>query len=252
MMVFGVVRRVALMGVLFFAVAAQAEMREDAHNPDPWEGFNRKVFAFNEFLDRYLVKPVAKTYRYVTPSRLEDGVDNFFYNAVEIRTILNDLAQLKIKQAGQDTLRFVVNSTVGVVGFIDVGSRIGLDRHDEDFGQTLGYWGVGSGPYLMLPFLGPKTLRGSIGIYPDSQLTALRAIDHNRTQLEVTVLGGVAKRAELMQQEAHIIGDRYTFIREAYLQRRAYLVNDGLVGDVFGDEDEFDEDFDNESFDDFE
>jgi len=246
MMVFGVVRQVALMCLLFFAVTVQAENLEQAHNSDPWEGFNRKIFAFNEFIDRYFLKPVAKTYRFVTPDRLEGGVDNFFYNAVEIRTILNDLAQLKVKQAGQDTLRFVVNTTIGVGGFIDVGTRIGLDRHDEDFGQTLGYWGVSSGPFLMLPFLGPKTLRGSVGIYPDSQLTALRLIDHDRTKLEVTVLGAVAKRAELMKQEKHIIGDRYTFIREAYLQRRAYLVNDGFTDDVFGDDDfdeELDEDF---------
>ena len=154
-----------LMGCLL-AGTAWAQAASPAER-DPWEGFNRAVFTFNDTLDFYVLKPVATGYDKAMPDPLQDGVTNFFNNVGEIRTIFNDLLQLKLKQAGLDTTRFIVNTTVGVFGFIDIGSRIGLDRHDEDFGQTLGYWGVGSGPYLVLPLLGPNTLRDSAGFSPD-------------------------------------------------------------------------------------
>ncbi|MEM7293776.1 MAG: VacJ family lipoprotein, partial [Pseudomonadota bacterium] len=126
---------------------------------DPWESWNRSVYSFNEGLDRLILKPVAQTYREYTPQFIQTGIGNFLSNLGDILVIINDLLQLKFEQAGQDMSRFLLNSTVGLFGFFDVASPIGLPKHDEDFGQTLGYWGVDSGPYLVLPFFGPSTLR---------------------------------------------------------------------------------------------
>ena len=215
-------------------------------NADPWESMNRKTYAFNEFIDSCCLKPVAKGYRAVTPDFLEDGFSNFFGNATEVLTIVNDLAQGKFVQGGQDTLRFIVNSTVGIAGFIDIGSRIGLEEHDEDFGQTLAVWGVGEGPFVMLPLFGPKTLLGSATLYPDSALTMLNTIDKESVKYTLGGLGIVSLRASLLDIEKLAAGDRYTFIRDAYLQRRAFLVSDGQLSDeeLF----EGDDDFDDEDF----
>ena len=223
-------------------VSAGLTAKEDA---DPWESMNRKTFAFNEFIDSCCLKPVAKGYRAVTPDFLEDGFSNFFGNATEVLTIVNDLAQGKFAQGGQDTLRFIVNSTVGIAGFIDIGSRIGLEEHDEDFGQTLAVWGVGEGPFVMLPFFGPKTLLGSATLYPDSAMTMLSTIDKESTKYGLGGLSVVVLRAGLLDLEKLAAGDRYTFIRDAYLQRRAFLVSDGQLSDeeLFGDDEFDDEDF---------
>ena len=238
--------RYALIRVLsilaLIMVSAGLSAKEDA---DPWESMNRKTFAFNEFIDSCCLKPVAKGYRAVTPDFLEDGFSNFFGNATEVLTIVNDLAQGKFAQGGQDTLRFIVNSTVGIAGFIDIGSRIGLEEHDEDFGQTLAVWGVGEGPFVMLPFFGPKTLLGSATLYPDSAMTMLSTIDKESTKYGLGGLSVVVLRAGLLDLEKLAAGDRYTFIRDAYLQRRAFLVSDGQLSDeeLFGDDEFDDEDF---------
>ena len=238
--------RYALIRVLsilaLIMVSAGLSAKEDA---DPWESMNRKTFAFNEFIDSCCLKPIAKGYRAVTPDFLEDGFSNFFGNATEVLTIVNDLAQGKFAQGGQDTLRFIVNSTVGIAGFIDIGSRIGLEEHDEDFGQTLAVWGVGEGPFVMLPFFGPKTLLGSATLYPDSAMTMLSTIDKESTKYGLGGLSVVVLRAGLLDLEKLAAGDRYTFIRDAYLQRRAFLVSDGQLSDeeLFGDDEFDDEDF---------
>ena len=226
--------------LILVMLSAGVSAKEDA---DPWESMNRKIFAFNEFMDGCCLKPVAKGYRAITPDFLEDGFSNFFGNATEVLTIVNDLAQGKFAQGGQDTLRFVVNSTVGIAGFIDIGSRIGLEEHNEDFGQTLAVWGVGEGPFVMLPFFGPKTLLGSATLYPDSAMTMLSTIDQESTKYALGGLSIVVLRAGLLDFEKLAAGDRYTFIRDAYLQRRAFLVSDGQLTDeeLFGD-DEFDDD----------
>jgi len=223
-------------------LATGVSAKEDA---DPWESVNRKTYAFNEFIDSCCLKPVAKGYRAITPDFLEDGFSNFFGNATEVLTIVNDLAQGKFAQGGQDTLRFIVNSTVGIAGFIDIGSRIGLEEHDEDFGQTLAVWGVGEGPFVMLPFFGPKTLLGSLTLYPDTALTMINTIDKESTKYTLSSLGIVSLRAGLLDIEKLAAGDRYTFIRDAYLQRRAFLVSDGQLSDeeLFGDDDFDDEEF---------
>lgn len=219
-------------------------LRTSLETPDPWENWNRKVYAFNDVADRYALKPLAKGYRYITPDPVETGVANVFSNLFEIRTIANDLLQLKFAQAASDTGRFVVNTTLGLVGIFDVASVIGLEKHQEDFGQTLGYWGVGSGPYLVLPFLGSNTVRDGIAMVPDSYLDLIpEQVDHVPTRNQLMVTRLISGRAALFTAEELITGDRYTFIRDAYLQRREFLVNDGVVEDSFGEED-FDESWD--------
>jgi len=233
------VRLLFFLCLLFVPVLAQAE--DD--NVDPWESLNRKTFAFNEFFDRYLMKPIAEGYRSITPDIVEEGVSNFFANANEVLTVVNDVAQGKFKQGGQDTLRFIVNSTVGIAGFIDVGSRIGLEKHDEDFGQTLAYWGVPDGPFLMLPFLGPKLMRDTFTILPDNELSVLNTIDDSTTRLGLTAFGFVELRARLLDVEKLSVGDKYTFMRDAYVQRRQFLIRDGALTDeeLFDDFDDFDD-----------
>ena len=226
--------------------ASAAETEAEGHPRDPWEGFNRAMFGFNDTLDFYLLKPVAKGYDKAMPDPLQDGVSNFFNNIGEIKTIFNGLLQFKFKQAGLDTTRFLVNTTVGVFGFIDIGSRIGLEQHDEDFGQTLGYWGVGSGPYLVLPLLGPNTLRDSIGLIPDDYISPYQTVDHDLTRYSIRALQVVDLRAGLLEAESLIAGDRYSFFRDAYLQRRDFLVNDGKMADDFLEDDDLFDDFDEE------
>lgn len=215
-------------------------------NPDPWEGFNRSVYRFNDFFDRYLLKPVAQGYERVTPQPVRTGIGNFFNNLGEVSTVANDLLQGKFKQAGLDSTRFLVNTTVGIVGLIDVGSRVGLTRNNEDFGQTLGYWGLDSGPYLMLPFLGPSTVRDSAGLVPEYYISPLEfVVEEHRERYILRGVDVVDTRAGLLEVEKMVAGDRYTFIREAYLQRRAFLVRDGALDDSFLDDDD-------DLFDDFE
>jgi len=228
-----------LMGLLLgFSLYANSLQAENSSERDPWEGFNRKIFVFNDTLDFYVLKPVATGYDWAMPNPLQNGVSNFFNNIGEFRTILNDLLQLKLAQAGLDTTRFLVNTTVGVFGFIDIGSRIGLDRHDEDFGQTLGYWGVGSGPYLVLPFLGPNTVRDTAGFVPDYYISPYQAIEHERTKYSLRALEVVDLRANLLELEKLVAGDRYTFFRDAYLQRRDFEVSDGKLSDDFLEDDD--------------
>ena len=227
-------------------VALSVSVGVSAEDVDPWESTNRKIFAFNDVIDKYLLKPVTVGFKAVTPDFLEDGIRNFFYNASEILTIVNALAQGKFAQSGQDTVRFFVNSTVGIAGLIDVSTRIGLERNNEDFSQTLAFWGVSEGPYLVLPILGPSTVRDAATYYPDSSFTMLNTLDHAPTRWQLYMLGVIDLRAKLLDAEVLIVGDRYTFIRDAYLQRRKFLSSDGEVSD----EDLFDDGFDDEDFDD--
>lgn len=210
---------------------------------DSWEGLNRKIFVFNETLDKYALKPVAEGYRWITPDPVEDGVSNVFSNLWELTTIANDLLQFKFGQAASDTGRFLVNSTVGLLGIFDVASHMGLEKHQEDFGQTLGYWGVESGPYIVAPLFGPFTIRDGFGRIIDGVGTdVVGYIDDVPTRNQLYGTRVVNDRAGLVEAEKLITGDRYTFIRNAYLQRRDYLVNDGVVEDDFG-EDDFDDEW---------
>jgi phospholipid-binding lipoprotein MlaA len=217
------------------------EAGQETVTADPWENFNRKIFQFNEAADRWVLKPVARGYRKITPDPVEQGVSNFYSNLWEVRNVLNDVLQWKWVQAGNDTGRFLINSTIGIAGVFDVAQHMNLERNEgEDFGQTLAVWGVDSGPYLVLPFLGPSTVRDGAAIPVDWLANPIEEIDHRSTRNSLIALGFVSARAELIQAEAFISGDRYVFIREAYLQRRNYLVNDGEVEDDFDDFGDFD------------
>lgn len=225
-----------LLMVALFAQPAAA-LNVDTRDPDPLESWNRKVYQFNYFADRFLLKPVARFYQAITPEAIDIGVTNFFRNLREPITIVNDLLQLKLGQAGKDSGRFLINSTLGLAGFFDVATNLGLPRHLEDFGQSLGYWGVGPGPYIELPLLGASTVRDAVGILPDIYASPVYYVNDETTRAAVTALRVTDLRADLLEADALITGDRYIFLRDSYLQRREALVRDGEVEDDFGDED---------------
>ncbi|WP_212629571.1 VacJ family lipoprotein [Pseudomonas sp. KB-10] len=208
-------------------------MGQAASEEDPWEGFNRPIFRFNDTLDTYALKPVAQGYRAVTPQFLEDGVHNVFGNIGDVGNLANNLLQGKLHNAGVDTGRLIFNTTFGILGFFDVAKHMGLQKNNEDFGQTLGVWGLESGPYLVIPFLGPSTVRDAAGRVPDSLLTPYPYMDHVPTRNVTRGVQVVDTRANLLQAERLISGDKYIFIRNAYLQSREYKIKDGQVEDDF-------------------
>lgn len=208
-------------------------LAQAASEEDPWESVNRPIFVFNDTLDTYALKPLAQGYQKVTPDFVQTGVHNFFSNIGDVRNLVNDLLQGKARHAGIDTSRLLFNTTFGLAGFIDVATPMGLQRNDEDFGQTLGYWGVGSGPYVMLPLLGPSTLRDAPSLIPDSYTGPYPYIDNVPVRNSIHGLDIVDTRADLLKSEKLISGDKYTFIRNAYLQNREFKVKDGQVEDDF-------------------
>jgi phospholipid-binding lipoprotein MlaA len=203
-----------------------------ADNPaDPLEPVNRKVWAFNSTADKYVLKPVAKGYVDVTPDWMREGVTNFFDNLGYPKTIINDALQAKFKDSLSDTGRFLLNSVYGIGGFIDVASRVGLDKHDEDFGQTLGRWGVGEGWFLMLPLLGPSTNRDLVGYAVGIPMNPTHYLpsDYDWLDLTLTAANIVNIRANALPADALLEQqfDTYLFIRTAYLQHRQAMVYDG-------------------------
>jgi phospholipid-binding lipoprotein MlaA len=211
-----------------------------ADEKDQWDGWNRGAQKFNDTLDKGILKPVAKGYLEVTPKFVNDGVSNFFSNLKDIGVTVNDLLQLKIMQGGMDTSRFLVNTTVGIAGFIDVASMIDLPKHNEDFGQTLGFWGVPSGNYLVVPFLGASSPREVVGVLGDALLnpltytfvfagsgTAVSAATTGARAVDVTDTRADLIPTEKIIDEASV--NRYDFIKNAYQQHREYLVHDGNV-----------------------
>ena len=215
-------------GVAMMPLAANA-----ATEDDPWEGFNRVVFKFNDTLDTYALKPIAQGYQFITPQFLEDGIHNMYRNVGDVRNLANNVLQVKPHAAGVDTARLLMNTIVGVGGFFDVGTKMGLQRNDEDFGQTLGYWGLSSGPYLVLPLLGPSTVRDALGIYPESYAEPYRYMHDVSARNTVAGMKIIDARANLLSAEKLITGDKYIFIRNAYLQSREFKVKDGQVVDDF-------------------
>lgn len=207
--------------------------------PDPWEGFNRSVYRFNDRIDRHVLKPVAKGYQKVTPRAVRTGVTNFFRNLKMPVVLLNDLLQGKPLAAGQDLSRFVVNSTVGIAGVFDPSTKFGIPRNDEDFGQTLGRWGVAPGPYLVLPFLGPSSVRDGAGFGVDVVTDPVTFEFDEGVTAGLWAIKLVNTRANLLEVEEIIQGDRYLFLRDLYLQSREFAVKDGRVeSDPFLDEEE--------------
>ena len=208
---------------------------------DPFEEYNRKVWAFNEFLDDKFAKPAAEIYRSVTPDVVETGITNFFRNLNELDNTANQILQGKPILAINDFSRFIINTTFGLGGFLDVGTNLGLERHDEDFGQTLGAWGVGPGPFLMLPLLGPSTPRGLAGRSVSSVLSGTFAIEENDVRIGITAIDVLETRARYLEVETLIIGDRYSFIRDSYMQYQDFESSDGenQVDDFVDDMDDF-------------
>ncbi|CAL1240717.1 MlaA family lipoprotein [Candidatus Methylocalor cossyra] len=218
--------------LLCFAFAASlAGCAASKHDPrDPWEGWNRGVQSFNDTLDDYAMKPAAKAYQYITPSVVDQGITNFFNNVDDIAVIANDLLQFKLLQTGQDLGRFMVNTTLGLGGFIDVARHLDLPKHNEDLDQTLGAWGIPSGPYLVLPFMGPSTPRGVLGVAGDTLSNPINWINPTAIPWGAGTLKTIDTRADLLSaskivDEASV--DRYEFIRNAYFQQRKYLIYDG-------------------------
>lgn len=216
-----------------------------ANNKDPLEGVNRGVYKFNDVADRAVIKPVAKAYKAITPSPIRKGFNNFFNNLGSITTVLNDLLQFKFANAFTDAGRFVINTTFGLAGFIDVASMDNIPNRKEDFGQTLGYWGVGNGAYLVLPFIGPSTVRDATGFAIDTATTDPITYTHNIGQIR---LHNQLRAAQLIDKRTQLLVagdlvdnaslDPYSFVREAYLQRRESQVADGVV-----DENRYDDGF---------
>ncbi|MDB9952798.1 VacJ family lipoprotein [Porticoccaceae bacterium] len=221
-------------------MASSWVLSEEVEHSDRLESLNRSAFVFNETLDNIFLKPAAKVYKAAVPNPLEKGIVNVFSNLNEITNVFNDLLQGKFAQAGNDSGRFLINTTVGVGGLFDVAQRAGLDKSEgEDFGQTLAVWGVGSGPYLMLPLVGPSTLRDAPSKFFDSFANPLGYMDHVSTRNSMRGLDLLAMRADLLALDDVISGDRYLFVRDVYLQRREYLVSDGAIEDDFGDLDDY-------------
>lgn len=201
----------------------------NANPADPLEPFNRSVFSFNEGLDRTVLKPVATVYRDVTPSPIRTGVTNFFGNITDVWSLVNNVLQLKPKESVETLMRISFNTIFGFAGVIDIATEMRLEKHKEDFGQTLGYWGVGAGPYVVLPVLGPSSVRDSVGTVVDisgdlsnrnkdvpvrNSMAVLRAVDLRSNYLGA---GDVLDQAAL---------DKYSFTRDLYLQRRQSLIRD--------------------------
>ncbi len=213
-------------------------------NKDPLESINRGVYKFNDVTDRAVFKPVATAYKTVAPTPIRTGVNNFFNNLGTLTNVLNNLLQFKLANAFSEAGRFVINSTFGIAGFIDVTGMDKIPVHKEDFGQTLGYWGVGPGAYLVLPFAGPSTVRDTTGWIVDLSTTDPITYTHNigevRLHNQLRAAQFIDKRTELLDAKDLVDDaslDPYAFMRDAYLQRRASLVQDGLVpSDLIKDE----------------
>lgn len=203
-------------------------------NPDPLESINRVSFWITDKIDHYALRPVAVAYDFVMPELASQGVTNVFLNLTEIQVLVNNLLQLKFKNAAVDAGRFTLNSTFGLLGLVDVATPLGLEKNFEDFGQTLGYWGVPSGPYLFIPFLGPSSFRDGSGLAVDYFLKPRTYVDHVRTKNSILVTGVIDKRARGLKLEKAVFGDKYIFLRDFYLNRRSYLVNDGVEDDGDG------------------
>lgn len=207
---------------------------------DPWESWNRSVQSFNDGVDHYAMKPIAQGYNWIMPDFADKGVTNFFSNLDDIGVFTNDLLQGKFMQSGLDTARFLINTTAGVGGFVDIGSMIDLPKHNEDFDQTLGFWGLPTGPYVVLPLFGPSTPRGVFGLVGDAAMNPITYAGFGlnpewigaAVSLGLGSLKAVDARSDLLGMEKvadEAATDRYQFFRDAYLSNRNYLVNDGNV-----------------------
>tara|TARA_B100001540_G_C15697112_1_gene592057 strand:+ start:162 stop:869 length:708 start_codon:yes stop_codon:yes gene_type:complete len=226
-----IMEKIFISSLLLLAISINSDQVND-----PFEEFNRKTFEFNENLDEKILRPVAKFYSNFPP-KVKIGVTNFFNNLEDVETSVNQALQGKPNKSINDLTRFLINSTIGLAGFIDVASKIGLERHEEDFGQTLGVWGVGTGPYIMLPGLGPSTLRDTLS----RPVSSFSSITFHMTDTDVNIalktIDAIETRERLLDVESLLSGDKYSFVKDAYIQSIAYEVKDGInVEDDFVDD----------------
>jgi phospholipid-binding lipoprotein MlaA len=223
--------RARLSAALLLAAGGLVTGCATSGNPrDPIEGYNRAMYAFNDGVDKVVLKPVAKGYDAVLPTPVRTGVTNFFGNIADLLIGVNNVLQGKVSQGGGDLGRVVVNSTIGVLGVFDVATRMGMEKHEEDFGQTFGRWGMGSGAYVVLPFLGSRTVRDTGGLVLDLAADPLGYIDPVSTRNSLIALRVVNDRADLLPAEKVLEEaalDKYAYVRDAYLQRRRSLIYDG-------------------------
>lgn len=214
----------------FSLLGGCATIEGEADPDDPLESFNRAMYSFNDTLDRAILKPVAQGYNAVLPEPVNKGVSNFFSNIDDVVVLFNDILQLKFDQTLSDTARILFNTTIGLFGVFDVASGMDLPKHNEDFGQTLGYWGVETGTYIVWPFFGPSNVRDTVGLVADAYVNPLYDVEPDDDRLALVVVDLIDTRAGLLSastilEEAAL--DPYLFVRDAYLQRRQNLVYDG-------------------------
>lgn len=242
--------RVLPLTMLLLSACASLPEGSERSEKDPWERYNRAMHEFNDAVDRSVLRPVAKGYRAVTPDPVENGVSNFFDNLTYPLVILNQFLQGDFGDGFRDTGRFLFNTVYGLGGIFDPATGVGLERHNEDFGQTLGVWGVPNGPYLVLPFLGPSTVRDTAGTYVDGQLDPMFEYFSEPEEYYLLGLRIVSLRASLLDFDSQLTAtyDPYAFMRDAVLQRREYLVHDGnpprspdYYDDLYEDLEEFDD-----------
>jgi len=248
---FKVVKIIVVSFIFLISGCASTSIPTTVDNNDPFESLNRASYSFNSVIDKAIMKPVAKGYDAVTPDPVKTGISNFFANLDEIPTMTNGVLQGKFAHAFNDLGRFLINSTLGLAGFIDVATDLGLEQHDEEFGQTLGTWGIESGPYIVLPFLGPSTVRDALARPVDSYTSLKKEVDHIPTRNSIYALELLDLRYRLLAIDSQLEDalDEYTFVRDAFLMRRQYQVYDGNPPeqeDLYDDECYEDDECDNE------
>lgn len=224
-------RPLLLVLLLMFSLVAKGS--DVVSHDDPLEGMNRTVFSFNEFLDTYALKPVAKGYDFIAPKPVKNLASNFFNNLGEVRNTANATLQFRPDEALISLGRLVINSTLGMLGLVDVAGPIGLEQRYNDFGMTMARWGLPSGPYLVLPFFGPSTLRAGVGRVPDFFADPLTYYEPKENAWIARGVNIINSRSQLLSAEELIVGDKYTFLRDSYLQRRAFLITGEQPEDDF-------------------
>ena len=222
--------RISVTALMFLFLTGCASTSEFTDPRDPWEGFNRAMYSFNETVDEILLKPLAKGYKAIVPVPVDRGITNFFSNLGDIGSAINNILQFKLSRAGSDLGRVAFNSTLGLLGFFDVATNMNLPRYGEDFGQTLGVWGSSPGPYIVLPLLGPSSGRDAVGLVFDWFTDPVNYIEDDSVRIAVKSLWFIDKRADLLSasnlvEQAAL--DPYEFVRNAYLQKRRHDVYDG-------------------------
>ena len=221
--------------VLLALTVPQVYGQEEPTNIDPLESINRPMFVLNDGLDMFIIRPLAIGYDAIMPNFAKRGMGNFFANMYDANAAVNSVLQGRLNGAAQGAGRFLVNSTIGLLGFVDVATPMGIDPYRTDFGHTLAIWGVPEGPYVMVPFFGPRTFRSGTGTIFDAFVSVQASIDNVPLRNTIWGMETVDARSRFLRVDELISGDRYIFVRDAYLQQREIFVNDGKVEDNFSD-----------------